>query len=375
VNILAVNWLDLENPQAGGAEVHFFEIFGRLVERGHSVRLVTSGWPGCPTGATIRGISVERVGHRHSFALLGRGAVRRALGAGEPDVLVEDINKLPLYLRGMSRAPFCAIIPHLFGATAFKEASWPAACIVWLAEKLIPRAYRGAGFHAISESTRDDLVLRGIDRNRIEVIHPGVDSVHYGPDAETPRSDPPSFLYVGRLKRYKGIDVAIRALALARKRRPDLVLHVAGGGDDRNRLERLALSLGLGDAVRFHGFVAEQEKLRLLRSCWANIFPSPKEGWGITIIEAAACGTPSLASDSPGLRDSVRHGETGFLVPHGDPEALAGRMVRLADDPAEVARLGSAARGWAESLSWDEAASRTEAHLMSLLRPEKDDQL
>ena len=77
-----------------------------------------------------------------------------------------------------------------------------------------------------------------------------------------------------------------------------------------------------------------------MRSAWANVFPSPKEGWGITIVEAAACGTPSLASDSPGLRDSVRHGETGYLVPHGDVDALAARMLELAGDPALVARLG-----------------------------------
>ncbi|MEO8199699.1 MAG: glycosyltransferase, partial [Gemmatimonadota bacterium] len=177
------------------------------------------------------------------------------------------------------------------------------------------------------------------------------------------RSTVPSFLYLGRLKRYKGVETAIRALAVARRTRPDLILNIAGSGDDRSRLETLSRSLGLGEAVHFHGFVTEDEKLRLLRSSWANVFPSPKEGWGITIIEAAACGTPSLASNSPGLRDSVRNGQTGYLVAHGNPEALAQRMIELAADPGLVSRLGGQARQYAETLTWEGAAEATERHL------------
>lgn len=366
MNILLVNWQDRLNPHAGGAEIHLFELFGRLARRGHRVRLVCSGWPGAAAREDVDGIQVERSGGRHTFALTGRHAVRRALAAERPDIVVEDINKLPLFLTGLTAGPFCVIVPHLFGTTAFQEASWPMAAIVWLAERPIPRLYRRAGFHAISESTRDDLVARGVARERIRVIHPGVDSARYAPDPAVRRSDPPSFLYMGRLKRYKGVDLAIRALSQALRRHPGLSLDVAGSGDDGPRLERLADELGVGGAVRFHGFVTEADKLRLLRSTWANLFPSPKEGWGITVVEAAACGTPSLASDSPGLRDSVRHGETGFLVPHDDAAALAGRMLELAGDPALVARLGAAARRFAEEHTWERAADATEAQLREL---------
>jgi len=119
--------------------------------------------------------------------------------------------------------------------------------------------------------------------------------------------------------------------------------------------------------VEFRGFVSEDEKLGLLRECWANLFPSPKEGWGITVVEAAACGTPSIASASPGLRDSVVGGETGFLVPHGDVKALAARMLEFADSPALVARLGAAGRRFAEGLTWEAAASATERHLTDII--------
>jgi glycosyltransferase involved in cell wall biosynthesis len=367
MNILMVNWQDLENPQAGGAEIHLFEIFKRLAAAEHRVRLVCSGWKGAPPHARIDGIDVHRVGRRNSFALLGRGAVRRAIRKERPDVLLEDINKLPLFLSGMTDLPFCALVPHLFGETAFQEAPWPMATAVWMAERPLPGGYRRAAFHAISESTRDDLVTRGVAAERIRVIHPGVDSVRFSPSPAEPRSREPRFLYVGRLKRYKGIGLSVRALAVARRTRPDLRLDIAGTGDYRGELERLATELGQETAVTFHGFVSEAQKLTLLRGTWANLLPSPKEGWGITVVEAAACGKPSIASDSPGLRDSVRHTETGYLVPHGDVNALAARMLEFAGDPALVARMGGGARRFAERLTWERTAAETERHLHDII--------
>ncbi len=367
MNVLLVNWQDLENPMAGGAEIHLFEIFTRLTAAGHRVRLVCSGWKGAQPAATIGGIEVSRTGQRNSFAILGRGAVRRALRQERPDVVVEDVNKLPLFVPTLTSAPCCTLIPHLFGETAFQEAPWPMAAIVWAAERPLPALYRRSAFHAISESTRDDLVRRGVRADRIRVIHPGVDSVRFAPSPAEPRAPEPRFLYVGRLKRYKGIGLAIEALALARRTRPDLRLDIAGTGDYRGELERLVVALGQQEAVTFLGFVGEQQKVSLLRTAWANLFPSPKEGWGITVVEAAACGTPSIASDSPGLRDSVRHMESGYLVPHGDVAALAGRMLELAGDGTLVARLGSGARRFAERLTWERTAAETERHLLDII--------
>ncbi len=133
---------------------------------------------------------------------------------------------------------------------------------------------------------------------------------------------------------------------------------VAGRGDDEARLVGLRDRLGLGDTVDFLGFVSEEEKLELLRRSWLHVLTSPKEGWGITNVEAAACGTPTVASDSPGLRDSVRDGETGILVPHGDVPALAEALSRLLRDDELRASMGGAARRFAESLSWDASAHR-----------------
>src|SRR2546422_318591 len=120
---------------------------------GHAIDLVTSGWPGGAVQTVLDGLRVHRVGGRHTFALRARGAVRRLLAASRYDVVVEDINKLPLYLTQLTDLPFCVIVPHLFGTTAFAEASWPIATVVWAAERLIPRVDRRTATVPITDST------------------------------------------------------------------------------------------------------------------------------------------------------------------------------------------------------------------------------
>ena len=155
--------------------------------------------------------------------------------------------------------------------------------------------------------------------------------------------------------------------AFAKWARTDAVLEIAGAGDYRPTLEKLAASLDLGQRVRFLGRISEAEKLSLLRRAWALLFASPKEGWGITNLEAAACATPVVASNSPGIRESVRDGHTGYLVPHGDDAAMAAAMRRLADSPDLVAKLGAQAREFSLGFTWERAAGETEQHLLSVI--------
>ena len=322
--------------------------------------LLCGGWPGAPARAELDGIAVHRVGTRYTFPFLARRHFRRALAATPWDVLVEDINKVPLATSHWGARRTVALVPHLFGSTAFQEAPLPLAAAVWLAERPLARLYRGVPFQAISESTAEDLAARGVPRDAVEVIYPGIDTVAYTPAAGT-RSPAPLFAYLGRLKRYKGVELILRAFA--RLARPEARLEIAGTGDHRPALERLANSLDLADRVRFLGFVSEEEKVALLRRAWGLCFTSPKEGWGITNLEAAACGTPVVASRSPGLRESVRDGATGFLVPHGDVPALAAAMDRLAASPELVASLGREGRRFAETFTWERAATQTASHL------------
>jgi glycosyltransferase involved in cell wall biosynthesis len=363
VRLLIVNWQDADNPQAGGAEIHLHEIFGRLARRGHEVTLLCGGWSGAPARARTDDIDIHRVGTRHSFPFLARRYYRSVLAAGAADVLVEDINKVPLFTPLWGAPAVMALVPHLFGGTAFQEAPAPLAAAVWLAERPLAAAYRGIPFEAISESTADDLAARGIPRETVRVIYPGVRADHFTPDPSM-RAAAPLFLYLGRLKRYKGVDLVIRAFA--RVARPDATLQIAGTGDHRPELERLVASLDLRERVAFLGFVDEEHKLALLRRAWALVFASPKEGWGMTNLEAAACGTPVIASDSPGLRESVVDGETGLLVRHGDTAAMVAAMERIAASADLVRTMGARGRQFAEGFTWDRAAQETERHLSEI---------
>lgn len=363
MRILAVNWQDRTNPQAGGAEVHLHAILGRLAELGHEVHLLCSGYRGAPPQAEVDGIRVHRVASRYGFALAGRSAFRRLAAAVRPDVVVEDVNKVPLHLPGLWPGPFVLVVPHLFGTTAFRELPAPVAAAVWAAERPMSRTYARASVHAISASTRGDLVARGFAADRIRVIYPGVDAVGFAPDAAVERSADPAFLYVGRLKRYKQVDTAIRALVLVRRTAPRARLWIAGSGDDGPRLARVARAAGVAEAVEFLGFVSEDRKVELYRRAWAVVLPSLKEGWGITNLEAAACGTPAVAADNSALRESVRDGETGYLAPTGDVEAFARALTRLATDPDLRERLGRGARAFAETFSWERTAQETLSHL------------
>jgi glycosyltransferase involved in cell wall biosynthesis len=366
VKVLVVNWQDRENPLAGGAEIHLHEIFERLAQRGHEITLLCGGWPGCPPRATLDGIDVIRVGTRQTFALKVFSHWAQHLRDQPFDILFEDINKAPLLTPlwgGNARPVVC--VPHLFGGTVFQELAWPLATAVWLSERPLPFIYRNVPFQAISDGTADDLAHRGIARDHVKVIHPGVSFDHYTPLASA-RAKNPTFAYVGRLKKYKGVDLVIRAFA--RLADPATTLEIAGAGDYRGALEALSASLDLGARVKFLGFISEEEKLALLRRAWAVALASPKEGWGLTNVEAEACATPVVASNSPGIRESVRDGETGFLVPHGDIEALAVAFRRLSASSDLVTSMGVKARAFAETFTWERAALETEAHLMSVIQ-------
>ena len=165
--------------------------------------------------------------------------------------------------------------------------------------------------------------------------------------------------YFGRLKKYKSVDHLLRALPSVLAEFPDLKAIIVGEGDDRPRLEALTRELKLQDAVAFTGYVSDQEKVRLLQRMWFKVATSSKEGWGLTVTEANACGTPAIASDVPGLRDAVQDGKTGLLYRYGDISDLAGKIERLTADSELRARLSAGALAWAALFVWDEAARRT----------------
>ena len=177
----------------------------------------------------------------------------------------------------------------------------------------------------------------------------------------------PTIVYFGRLKRYKSVDHIIRALAIVKHTIPNVRLDVIGRDDDAERLENITRSCGLSASVVFHGFVDESTKIRLLSSAHVAINPSQKEGWGITNIEANACGTPVISADSPGLRDSIKNDVSGVLYPYGNIEVLAEEIVRILSDDELRLHLSEGAVDWARSFSWDESAKAMETACQEVL--------
>jgi glycosyltransferase involved in cell wall biosynthesis len=359
-HLLAINFRDPAHPEAGGAELHLDHVLRDAVRRGWRVTWLAAGFPGGASEGEHAGMRVLRRGSWWDFNLRVPALLKREFaGADRPDLVVEDVNKVPCFAPWSTDVPVAVIVPHLFGTTVFREANPVVACYVVALESLIPRAYRRSRFVAISESTRDDLVSRGIPGAQVSVVHCGLDHGRYHADPATPKAARPTLTFVGRLRRYKGLDWVLRAPPSVRARVPDVRLEIIGDGPYAATLRREVERRGLHSAVEFLGFLPGAEKVARLRASWAVLQPSPKEGWGLTVVEASACGTAVIASDAPGLRDSVRRDETGLLVTYGDDAALADAMTRVLTDTALRDRLASGGLAWAARFHWDECGRRS----------------
>lgn len=368
MHVVALNWRDLRNPRGGGAEVHMEEILRRLGRRGWRCTLLCSSWPGAAPEEQADGYRIVRAGGEYTFHLAAPGLYRRVVAQDPADVVLDDVNKIPLLAPLWAKAPVVMVVPHLMGTSVFDEVAWPVAAALYAYERATAPVYRRCPVEVISQSTKDDLVARGWPAERIRVVLCGVDRHTYHEHDRAPKTAGPSLLYVGRLKRYKSVDQILRALPLVCAQVPGTTLTIVGDGDEKPRLATLARALGVADAVRFAGFVPSAEKVALMQSAHVAVNPSVREGWGLTNVEANACGTVCVAADSPGLRDSVLDGRTGLLYPYGDVPALAERCVRLLRDDALRARLESGARDWAASLTWERCADETADLLDDVVR-------
>jgi glycosyltransferase involved in cell wall biosynthesis len=363
--VLILNERDLHHPRAGGAETHVYEIFSRLVARGHAVAHLAVGFAGAPRVERIRGIEVRRLGPLPLYYPRAAWTTRRETGRGRFDVVVECLNKVPYGSPLYARRPVLALCHHLFGEVAFQQVAWPVAAAVWSAERVVPLLYRRTRFVAISDSTRRDLVARGVPAERISVSRPGVAHAACAGALDTAR--PRRVVYVGRLEAYKKVDLLLRAVARLTDALPDVEIVVVGRGPARPALEALARSLGLASRTRFTGFVPDTERDRLLADARVCVCPSEKEGWGLTVIESNAVGTPVVATDADGLRDSVRDGETGFLVADGDVEGFAQRIGELLRDDDLAQRMSRAALAWSRRFDWEIAADEMAEALQETL--------
>ncbi len=357
--ILHVEYRDYIHPEAGGAEVVLREVYRRLSQQGHQVDYLTSLYPGASPEEMMDGARMIRTGNKWNFNWAAPNFYRRHLQDNQYDIIIEGIDKIPFFFPLYTKTPVLPLVPHLFGTTAFKEAPFPAATYVWLMEHFIPRIYRKCPYYlTYSLSTKDDLIKRGIPENIIHVAYIALNHDLFKPASESSYRHPHSLAYVGRIKRYKFIDHGIQAVARLKKDYPDIIYHIVGRGDNLESLKQLTAQLNLQKHVKFWGFVDEATKVKILQESQILLYNSVKEGWGLTAIEANACGTPVIASNSPGLREAVSDGKTGYLIEHGNLDLLEMKIREIFDSPEEQKRLQQGSLEWAQSFNWDKTAGR-----------------
>lgn len=350
MRLLWLNHRDPLHPAAGGAEVRIREIGKRLVKMGCSVKLVCERWDGSKALEFLDGIQVIRVAGRYGLHLLAPFLLN---GNGNFDIVVDDVaHAVPWFSPFFTRKPVIGQVHHIHGSVLSLELPPYLARFLALTERELKYAYRV--FVAVSESTRHELIEKfGIPRERVFVIPNGVDLEVYRPVCG--KFSVPTVLWVGRVKRYKRVDHVLMAFKIVKKALPDSRLIIVGEGDYLPFLKLLSKRLGLRDVV-FTGRVSEAELVRLMAGSWATISASVVEGWCITVTEAAACGTPCVAYDVAGLRDSVKNGKTGFLARGGDVKDLAEKITTILEDDGLRDTLGRNALGYSKQFSWEKTA-------------------
>ncbi len=355
MKILVINWQDIKNPNGGGAEVHLHEIFKRIAGWGNEVTLFCCKFEDAPTEENVDGIKVIRKGSRSMFNFYVPGVYKKKFRHGNYDVVIDDINKIPFYTPLYVKEPLIGLSHHFFGKSIFRETNFISASYVFIAEKLVDYIYKKTSFVVVSKSTMDEFIDRGFDSSKFSIVPNAIEQERF-PMKVGEKNDFPTVAYFGRLKKYKSVDHLVKAFAMVADKIDNARLHILGRGTFRPELERLTEELGIADRTTFFGFVSEEDKIKLLSQAHCVVNTSMKEGWGITNIEANACGTPVISANSPGLRDSVKTGVSGMLYEYGNVRELSILINKILLDKALRDKLNEGSIEWAKQFSWDESA-------------------
>jgi glycosyltransferase involved in cell wall biosynthesis len=350
-HVVFLNWRDLDHPEAGGAEVHCTELAQHILSRGVKVTLVTSRAPGQRRAETVDGLRVVRAGGR--FGVYPAALAWLARHRHTVDAVVDCQNGIPFFSPLVSgrRMPIVQVIHHVHQKQFPLYFSPRMARVGQLLERVGSRVvYRGRPMAVVSPSTRREVRTElGLPGPRFLV--PNGVRLPPLPDPQS-RTPTPSIVCVGRLVPHKRYDLLLEALATLGQTEKDLAVHLVGDGPEQATLQEQARALPEG-LVRWHGRLSDADRDALLAKAWLTVNPSHGEGWGLSVVEAASFGVPTLAFRVQGIQDAVLDGRTGWLAPEGEPLAgpLAQALEELRDDAA-ARRFAETARAWAGGFSW-----------------------
>jgi glycosyltransferase involved in cell wall biosynthesis len=351
---MRVLWLahrDLGHPRAGGAERTIYEVGSRLVSYGHSVTLICSRWPGAPREDYSSGIRVLRypgmIGP-HFGASLSRNS-------GNADVVVDDLaHAVPWGTRWLSSVPGLAFFHHLHSRTLPGQTDPVSRGLLSALERLYPFLYQRWPFVTESRSARRDLIELGVSETLVHQILPGVDLTVFRPGPKVMR---PQIVYFAGFRRYKRPRLAVDVFRRVRGLGFDARLVMIGTGPELAATVDYVRTLGLSASVEFAGRASDSDVARIVRESWLNLHTSIAEGWGFSIAESSASGTPTVAFSVPGVVDSLSEGLTGHLVPDGDVAGLAAACAEVLHAPdtwaARCCRAGRL-RDWSTTaMEWE----------------------
>ncbi len=353
--IVVLSRRGIRHPLSGGAGRYVHEVFSRLTDR-HSITVLSGGLKGRKPVEEIDGITYRYFPDSFHRILLPVRYIGRY--AGKTDLLIDNSDVgmpwlSPLYVK----KPRIVIIHQLVREIFYDQLPRPISDIGFRIEPLMYRVYSNSRVVAASDSTANDLVQYGVRRKNIDVIEPGCWNLGFHRKELTERS-PFTIGCVSRLMKYKGLQLAFRALDRVKRQSPEVRLLIAGAGPYQRDLIRMAVRLGISENVTFMGRISEESKFKLYSESRIAISPSVREGFGISVIEANSVGTPVVAWNVPGLRDSVVDNETGFLVPFPDERAFAKEILTLLDNDEVWNRFSENALKWSAIYSWDRASKK-----------------
>lgn len=353
--ILIFNWRDTKHVFAGGAEVYIHEIAKRWAKQGNVVTIFCGNDGKSKRYEIIDDIEIVRRGGFY-FVYIWAFVYYMSQFRGRYDVIIDSENGIPFFTPLYVKETVYCLMHHVHQDVFRRSLIKPLALFAqFFEEDLTPLVYRNVKFITVSESTKKDMKRIGLGKAGVDIIHPGVTLTELNPGV---KANVPTVLYLGRLKYYKSIHVLLHAVPRIVQDMKNAKIIIAGDGEEGNPLKKLAKKLKITDSVQFLGKVTEEEKIALYQSAWVFVNPSMMEGWGITTIEANACGTPIVASDVPGLRDAVSDRNSGFLVDYGNSEAFAKKIFLLLKNETLRDNMSKKAVLWARNFDWEKSASQ-----------------
>jgi glycosyltransferase involved in cell wall biosynthesis len=358
VRVLWFNWRDLKNPDAGGAEVFTHQVMTRLAKMGYEITLFCPLFPNAPTNEKIDGIEIIRSGGVFTVYLKAKQFYKR--NKDRYDLVIDEINGRPfLSPKIIGDKPFLVLFHQLIHEIWFYETHFPLnwLCYHYLEKKWLS-AYKNTPVVTVSASSKKDLKKHGF--NNVSVVKIGVGTKPLEKSGQ--KELEPTIVYLGRLKRHKMPDHALRAFALIKNELPHARMWVIGDGNMREELK----NMNIKDVV-FYGHINNELKYELLRKAHLLFVPSVREGWGLVVTEANAMGTPAIAYDAPGLRDSIVDGKTGVLIKDKSPQNLASSALTLLKNPALLKIYSDNALAFSKQFSWDNTTAEFDKTIRQLV--------